>query len=59
MPVSEARKRANNKYAAKNYTIVGCKLRRDLAAAFKEKCAEKGTTPNEVFRKVIDDFMKE
>lgn len=57
MPLSEARRRANNKYNLKNYTVVGCKIPKDEALAFKEKCKEKNTTPNAVFRNAINDFM--
>ena len=57
MPLSEARRRANNKYNLKNYTVVGCKIPKEEGQAFKEKCKEENTTPNAVFRKAIDEFM--
>ena len=57
MALTEARRRANNKYIAKNYTVVGCKVRKDEAEKFKEACKEAGTTPNAIFRAAMDDFM--
>ena len=59
MAVSEARKRANNKWTAANMTVLGCKLRKDKAEKFKAECKEAGTTPNAVFIAAIDSFMAE
>lgn len=36
MPLSEARKKANNKYNLKNYTVLGCKIRKEKAEEFKK-----------------------
>lgn len=57
MAISDAKRRADNKWAAKNTTVLGCKMRRDAADAFKAACAAAGTTPNAVFRSAIDEFM--
>ena len=57
MAISDAKRRADNKWAAKNTTVLGCKMRRDAADQFKAACAAAGTTPNAVFRAAIDDFM--
>ena len=59
MALTEARRRANNKYIAKNYAVLGCKVRKDEAAQFKEACKASGTSPNAVFRAALDDFMAE
>ena len=59
MALTESKRRANNKYIAKNMTVLGCKIRKDDAEKFKQACAAAGTTPNAVFRKAIDEFMKE
>ncbi len=58
MPLSEAKKRANNKYNLEHYTVVGCKLRKEKAEEFKKMCQDNGTTPNAVLTKAIDDFME-
>ena len=56
--VSEAKRRANNKYDLANYTVVGCKIRKEVADQFRDECKRRGTSPNEVFREAIRDFMK-
>ena len=58
MPLSDARRRANNKYIKENMTVLGCKIRREDAETFKAACQEAGTTPNAVFRAAIEDFME-
>lgn len=55
--VSEAQKRARNKYDAKHYTIVGCKIRKEYAAEFKAATAAAGTSQGAVLRRAIDEFM--
>lgn len=57
MAMSEARKQANNRYLAKNYTVIGCKMRKDRAEKFKEACKVIGTNPNAVLSHAIDEFM--
>ena len=59
MALTEAKRRANNKYIAENMTVLGCKIRKDDAERFKAACAARGTTPNAVFRRAIDEFMEE
>lgn len=57
MTLTDAQRRANNKYIAKTTTVLGCKMRRDAADEFRAACKAAGTTPNAVFRAAIDDFM--
>ena len=38
-------------------TVLGCKVRKDIADDFKAACKIAGTTPNAVFRAALDDFM--
>ena len=59
MSLSEARKRANNKWAAANMTVLGCKIRKDKADLFKAECKAAGTSPNAVFTAAIDSFLME
>lgn len=56
--VTDAQKRANNKYQLKHYTVLGCKLKTEDAEAFKAACEAAGTTPNAVFRDAITQFME-
>jgi hypothetical protein len=57
--VSAAKRKANNKWDGENMTIIGCKVKKELAARFKEECKARGTTPNEVFRNTVLDFIGE
>ena len=57
MAISEARKRANNKWTAANMAVLGCKVRKDKAEDFKTACKMSGTSPNAVFIAAIDQFM--
>lgn len=59
MALTDAKRRANNKYIKENMTTLGCKMRKDDATEFKSACAAMGTTPNAVFRKAVDEFMEE
>ena len=59
MSLTEAKRKANNKYIAANMTVLGCKVRKDKAEKFKAACKEAGTTPNAVFTGAIDSFMEE
>lgn len=57
MALTDAQRRANNKFLAAHYTVLGCKIRKDRAEAFKAACKAAGTTPNAVFTEAINDFM--
>lgn len=59
MPVSEAKKRANDKWGRANMTMLGCKVYRDKAAVFKQTCLDAGTTMNSVFTDAMDCFLRE
>ena len=58
MPVSEAKRKANQKWDAENMTVIGCKVRKDVAEAFKAECKRRGTTVNAVFLQAMRDFME-
>ena len=59
MALTEAKRKANNKYIAAHMTVLGCKVRKEKADAFKAACKDAGTTPNAVFTSAMDDFMRE
>lgn len=59
MPLSESKRKANNKWDAANMTVLGCKVRKDKAEAFKAACKRNGTSPNAVFSAAIERFMEE
>ena len=54
---TEAQKRARNKWDAENRTVIGCKMRREDAAAFKAATQANGTTPNELIRGWVGEYM--
>ena len=58
MALTDAQRRANNKYIAAKMTVLGCKVRKDEAEAFKAACKAADTSPNAVFRKAMLDFME-
>lgn len=59
MPLSDAKRRANNKYIAANMTVLGCKVRKDYAEKVREKAANEGTTVNAILKTALDTFMGE
>lgn len=59
MALTDAKRRANNKYIAENMTVLGCKVRKEKAEQFKQLCKANGTTVNAVFTAAMDEFMKQ
>lgn len=57
--VSEAKRKANNKYDAKHMTVLGCKVRKEYAEKVKQKAQDTGTTVNAILKKALDDFIEE
>lgn len=55
---TDAQKRARNKWDAENMAIVACRMRRDLAEEFKAAAKADGTTPNELIRGWISEYMQ-
>ena len=58
MPLTEAKKRANNKYLAENYTVLGVKVRKDYAEEVKKKARERGDTVNAILKAALDKYME-
>lgn len=59
MTLTDAKRRANNKYIREHMTTLGCKMRKDDAAEFKAACAALGTTPNAVFRAAAQEIIEQ
>lgn len=53
MAVSEAQKKASNKYNQKNMATLGCKVKKEDAEAFKEYCADRGVTTNTALKEFV------
>lgn len=56
---TEAQKKSRNKWDAENMTVLGCKVRKSIADDFKAACKAVGTSPNEIFRHALEDFMRD
>lgn len=59
MAIAESRKRANAKWDKENMTTLGCKIKRDQAAAFKAYCENHGSTSNTVLKGFVLDCIGE
>lgn len=59
MAKTDAQRRAENKYAAKNLTVVGCKVTKEEAEEFARACEARGTTKNAVLKEAIKLFVAE
>ena len=58
MALTEAQKRANNKYIAEHMTVLGCKVRKKYADKVREKAKAEGTSVNAILKKALDDFLE-
>ncbi len=63
MPISRAKRAANNKWDAANMQLVACKIRKEQAEKFKKYAKDNGTTSNALIRdfimSCIGDTIKE
>lgn len=58
MALTEAQKRANNKYIAEHMTVLGCKVRKEYAGKAREKAKTEGTSVNAILKKALDEFLE-
>lgn len=58
MALSEAKRRANNKYIKENMTTLACKVRKEYADQVKAKAAENGETVNAIIKRALDNYME-
>lgn len=58
MGLTDAQRRANNKYISEHMTVLGCKVRKDYADRVRQKAKDKGTSVNAILKKALDDFME-
>lgn len=56
--VTEAKRKANNKWDADNMKAVGCRVRSDIAEEFHALCRENGTTANSVLKNAVQEYIK-
>jgi hypothetical protein len=53
MAVSASKRSANDKWDKENMITLGCKVKREEAAAFKAYAAEQGKTSNTVLKEYV------
>lgn len=54
---TDAQKRTRNKWDAENMSVISCKLKREIAENFKTAAKSRGTTPNELIRGWIAEYL--
>lgn len=59
MPVSDAQKRARNKYDKENMDRVTIKVKKDLLQAFRQRVQDNGKQVNTVFREFIEQYIQD
>jgi hypothetical protein len=59
MALTDAQRRANNKYIAEHMTILACKVRKDYADAVRKKCKDNGTSVNAVLLDALRRYMED
>lgn len=59
MSISESRKRANTKWDKENMATLGCRVKKEQAAAFKEYAAAQGKTANTVLKEYVEECIGE
>lgn len=47
------------RYNSKVYDVISVRVPKEMAAAFKAKCAETGTVQAQIIKKAIEDFLNE
>lgn len=47
------------RYNKKTYDVVRASIPKDMAEAFKRKCAETGKSQAQIIKKAIEDFLAE
>ena len=57
--MTEARKRATQKWDRANLTSVGCKVTKEKAAQFRQACSALGVIPNQILLKAVENVIAE
>lgn len=57
MPISDAKRRANEKWNAKNMVKIGCIVSHSVRDQFKEACESQGDTMYSALRSFVDDYI--
>lgn len=54
---TDTQRRARNKWDAENMSVISCKIKREIADDFKATARANGTTPNELIRGWISNYL--
>ena len=55
---TDTQRRARNKWDAENMSVISCKIKREIADGFKATARANGTTPNELIRVWISNYLE-
>lgn len=55
MSISDAQKKASNKYNLEHMSTLGCKVKKEEAEAFKDYCRNQGKTANTVLKEYVQE----
>ena len=55
---TDAQKRTRNTWDAENMSVISCKLKREISDCFKATARSNCTTPNELIRGWINDYLE-
>ena len=58
MALTDAQRRANNRYISEHMTVLGCKVRKDYANRVRQKAKDEGTSVNAILKKALDEFVE-
>lgn len=58
MALTDAKRRANNKYIKENMTTLSCKIRKDKAALLKQVCEDHNDKVNAILSRAVDDYLE-
>lgn len=47
------------RYNSKTYDVISVRIPKEMAAEFKQKCAETGAVQAQIIKKAITDFLEE
>lgn len=59
MAISDAQKKASNKYNKEHMATLGCKVRKEQAEQFKQYAENKGTTSNALLKNYVLECIGE
>lgn len=59
VPLTDAKRKANNKYIAEHYTVLGVKVRKDYAEEVRKKAKEHGDTVNAILKAALDAYLEQ